>query len=36
MNYFGYKFKDETITLTRPGEGVDIRDCVFYNCHFFI
>lgn len=34
MNWFGYEFIDETITLSRPGEGVDIRDCVFTNCHF--
>ena len=36
MNYFGCEFKDETITLTRPNEGVNIRDCVFDNCHFEI
>jgi hypothetical protein len=36
MNYLGCEFKDETITLTRLNEGVNIRDCVFDNCHFDI
>jgi hypothetical protein len=36
MNYLGCEFKDETITLTRLNEGVDIAECVFYNCHFDI
>lgn len=36
MNWYEYEIMDKTITLTRPGEGVNIRDCVFYNCHFEI
>ena len=35
MNYLGWEFKDEIITQN-PGEGVNIRDCVFYNCRFEI